>query len=260
MLNNPHRYIDPTGWSAADAQNFTFKDPFNFVKSINLGFKITLDTGEFTFGGGDTGAINDLTFTIGIKESASASDSVYSNLVGVRQSDERIAGEGVGTIWNRDYNASIVTNMPASELFNKFKSDINSFTDGLYTIADSPFSSTSGNKPVLTLGAVLKIDGPLKFNPSVRVTNMTDSSVTFTTLKGHPESGTITFSVTQVEYNQVNFNINSTMQASTRFDAILYMFPGKQLQTRIWTNTLNQAIKISGGTGTIEITTKELSD
>lgn len=126
MLNNPHRYIDPTGWYAADAQNFTFKNPFNFVNGINLGFKITLDTGEFTFGGGDTGAINDLTFTTGFES---------KNIIIINHADfknkykdsenEQVAVIAVGNIqfektW---YNSNPITgshpSVGAYELMNK---------------------------------------------------------------------------------------------------------------------------------------------
>jgi len=162
------------------------------------------------------------------------------------RSDEQVPGDGYGPIFSGSYSAEITTDMSAEELFTALITDINAFTDPPGSIIDAGFSSENGGDPVIELGAVLNIDIPGPVNPQVRVTGVTENSFTFTTLKGHPEAGRITFSTSSAGADRVNFNINSTFQSANRTSRAAYVLFGKRMQTRTWRNTLQQGIKRSG--------------
>jgi hypothetical protein len=90
----------------------------------------------------------------------------------------------------------------------------------------------------------------------VQVTDVTDFFFTLTTLKGHPEAASIVFSADQLTPSRIQFNINVTGHPASMGYSFAYSHGGRAFQKRIWTNTLRQGIKSSGGKGTI--TTREI--
>jgi len=146
--------------------------------------------------------------------------------------------------------------MTAAEIAAAMKNNINIFSDtSKVPWFNSPFTGEDGGVPQAKVGAVWNIDGPLLFNPSVKVTGVGDLSVALSAMKGHPEAGFITFSVSQAGYVRVVFTIDSTFQAASGLDRAAYVFPGSQIQTRIWMNFLDAVIRHSGGTGKTSNTT-----
>lgn len=162
-------------------------------------------------------------------------------------------GEGVGDVTQRTYVVNFATTQSPTSIIENMARNINSYTaNRVNPWYESPFTSVqkSSNGDPIFVGNVLKIDGPLFFNPQVQVTGRTENSFTFTTVQGHPEAGTITFSAQQVSRGRVSFVIQSTMQPSSTTNSLLYVIPGiggRAIQTEIWNGTLQNVVKNSGG-------------
>ncbi|MDI1319846.1 MAG: DUF1990 family protein, partial [bacterium] len=177
-------------------------------------------------------------------------------------SDLQPVGSGYGDIYSRIYTASLTTSISAEVILNAVKSNINNFsTDQTpLSIASTPFTPLSGSSLRIQLGNLYQVTGMNGFvNTAVAVTGISENSFTFSTLKGHPEAGSITFTVMQSGENTVTFDIHSIAQSANAGYAIGYqngiLDLGYNAQTQVWMNFLNNVIKYSGGVGTIETST-----
>jgi hypothetical protein len=74
--------------------------------------------------------------------------------------------------------------------------------------------------------------------PKVKVTSVNSTSFTFTTVKGHFEAGTITFSATDTGSGFI-FRINSVAKSSSWGNVVFYNYIGRQVQTATWRNFLS---------------------
>ena len=136
-------------------------------------------------------------------------------------------GDGVGFVTKRGY-AFVGTCCEGScaDIMSKFKANINYFTYHKNKVIDTPFTDRNGG--VIETGDILDIDGPGPVNPSVGVVDSTPSSVTFQTIKGHPESAKIKFSCSESVSvknplkTDIRFSIESLGQASTLTDLAIY--------------------------------------
>ena len=135
-------------------------------------------------------------------------------------SELQLVGSGYGDVYHRTYTATMSTRISAAVINKALQGNINNFTGSWNPSVDTPFSPARGSSLAIQLGNVYQVDGPGLVNPFVAVTGVTNSSFTFTTMKGHVEAGSITFSAEQVEPNTVVFTIESTAQSSSMVNEI----------------------------------------
>lgn len=201
-------------------------------------------------------------FDINLLSLAIASSPMYASAGGIdnlgagsavfrrySQSELQLVGSGVGPPIRRMYEVTIGNSMLAGDLFDLVKSNINNFSKSNNPLADTPFSPMRGSSLAIVEGNVYSIDGPGPINPMIAVTSVTSNSFTFTTMQGHPEAGTITFSAIDGPNGSVRFLIESSAQASSSASLAAYWLVAIDIQTQIWTNFLSNIVTTSGGVG-----------
>jgi uncharacterized protein (UPF0548 family) len=113
------------------------------------------------------------------------------------------------------------------------------------------FERTKGREGTLDVGDefFIHIVGP--WNGPVRVVDVSSTSFSFITLKGHLEAGLIKFSVLEhpERSNAIRFRIQSWARSSNLITDLFYRTIGlsRFAQTTMWTYFINQVIAVSGG-------------
>jgi hypothetical protein len=152
-------------------------------------------------------------------------------------------GTGVGPLVRKQFTTGpLSSTLSAAEIISEIRGDINKFShdyilQGISPV-DTPFSCVAGSCGTISLGNTYHIDGPLWFNPYVEVTSVTPTSFQFTTLEGHPEAGSVTFSASDSPAGPI-FTISVVGQPSTRGYELLYNLPvigGTHVQDQVWQN------------------------
>lgn len=171
--------------------------------------------------------------------------------------------EGVGPMLQRRYWIDFQRpTLGANELMHDIKLNIEEYAPGL--LAD--FNKTVGEETGLAEGDQfsIRILGP--WNGDVRVCEVHDLSFSLQTLEGHPEAGTINFSLrplSDVE-DGWHFEINSLAASRDGLVSLAYntLNIGRKVQEQVWRTFCERVLQKSGGEalGAIEVQTLELGD
>jgi RHS repeat-associated protein len=170
-------------------------------------------------------------------------------------------GTGVGPMVFRTFTTGVMPGaMGAADLIGAIRQDINRFATvsgflGHLSPADAPFQCVSGSDcSQINLNNVYQIDGPFGYSPYVRVTTVTATSFAFTTMKNHPEAGTVSFSAFDMPTG-TSFLINVRGQPATPGDSLMYWGPGGYyqmppfgyiVQGMVWSNFINNVSAFAG--------------
>lgn len=147
------------------------------------------------------------------------------------EADVQLARSGAGALLQRDYWAAIDdSRLSPAELIAALR---RRFCD--FPPADLvSFRPAEHNPQPLCLGAELEIVIRMAGECRVRVTCCDDYSVTFSTLRGHPEAGRITFGSYRHENGQVIFHIRSRSRSGDAKFATGFLTLGEAMQTNTW--------------------------
>ena len=172
----------------------------------------------------------------------------------------QLPGDGVGTLFHRRY--SVLVKNPAlgdRELMDHVKADLRQLSPK--HLAD--FRKVRGHPRRMAVGDEYKIVIMGPWNGSVRVIEVTPTSFTFVTLKGHPEAGQITFALDRSDLRPgcVRFEINSWARSRDMLVSLGYEHAGigKEIQKNAWVSFCQAVVAASGGeaAGEIEVVTEE---
>ncbi|WP_460675618.1 DUF1990 family protein [Hymenobacter coalescens] len=170
------------------------------------------------------------------------------------------AAEGAGPFTVRRYYIDVARpQRPAAELMRDIQCHIEKFSPEL--LAD--FHKAKGEEHRLKVNDEfhIKILGP--WNGSVRVTEVAEQHFELCTLEGHPEAGTIRFSLRQLPSRPevVRFEIRSRARARDGLVAFAYgtLGVGKQVQEQTWVTFCQRVAEASGGEplGPVQVDTTE---
>ena len=152
---------------------------------------------------------------------------------------------GYGPHFIRRYSVMVHTpKVRGSELMRRLQADINNFSPQ----QNACFTKSRGEPSVMAVGDVfdIRICGPN--DGTVVVTEVTESSFTFHTLKGHPEAGEITCSIGH-EGDGLRFRIESHARSKDMLVHLMYhtLGIGKYKQGETWTHFCNVVADVAGG-------------
>jgi uncharacterized protein (UPF0548 family) len=160
----------------------------------------------------------------------------------------QILTTGTGPLYVRSYQVDLVNPaVDAETLMQNIVENINCYSPQ----ALARFEKVKGDPDHIAVGDeyFIHITGP--WNGPVRVIDVTPTSFTFVTLKGHLEAGEINFSVTDHPElsDALRFRIQSWARSSNMVTDLFYRVLGiSQLaQTTMWTYFCEQAVEHSGG-------------
>ncbi|MCC3158031.1 DUF1990 domain-containing protein [Hymenobacter sp. 15J16-1T3B] len=170
------------------------------------------------------------------------------------------ADTGAGPFTVRRYYIDIARpKLPATELMSQIQAHPEKFSPDL--LAD--FAKEKGAAHHLQEGDEyhIKILGP--WNGSVRVTEVAAQHFELCTLEGHPEAGTIRFSLRQLpeKADTLRFEIRSRARSRDGLVAFAYstLGVGKQVQEQTWVTFCQRVAEASGGEplGPVQVDTTE---
>lgn len=174
----------------------------------------------------------------------------------------QLPSEGVGDLVQRRYWVDITNSqLTARTLMRQVKRELPAFSPQML----AAFRKSKGWRWRMAVGDeyAINIVGP--FNGAVRVTEVTPTSFTFVTLRGHPEAGQIRFVASALPEvpGGLRFEIISWARSRDSIVYLGYYFGrlGKLLQQQVWVGFCKRIVACSGGTmrGKVEVHTKELS-
>lgn len=176
------------------------------------------------------------------------------------QKDTQTASTGADNLLERRYWIEFQRpRLGGRELMDDIKLNIEEYAPGLL----ANFEKTVGDPRTLQVGDQfgIRILGP--WNGDVRVTDVNDLSFSFETLEGHPEAGTICFSLTPHEdfADAWHFEIRSLAASRDGLVAFTYdtLGVGKKMQEQTWVTFCQRVLEKSGGEalGDIQVRTLE---
>ena len=147
----------------------------------------------------------------------------------------RVVGpvDGFGQLWQKTYRLRVEKkNITPEDVINALKSNFPSFQPSYNHFYPSP----AGIQP----GEVVLIDSSTPVGPvstGVMVLYADDTSFTFITPQGHPESGWVTFNACE-EDGAVTVQIIGLARANDPVYEVAFRTVGSKMQTGIWTHVL----------------------
>lgn len=158
--------------------------------------------------------------------------------------DIALAKNGFGPLLERDYFAVIqdVDSSP-EDLAQKVRCHFEEFSP-----KETAVFRREGEGASLNVGDELDITLAMLGHCRVRVVCLDDRSLTLRTLKGHPESGRITFGAGRDDQGRPTFRIRSRTRASRWQHYFGFLMLGKQMQSRCWINFIGNLAEKCGGT------------
>jgi hypothetical protein len=145
--------------------------------------------------------------------------------------------------------------MLATEVMARVQGDPN-------VIAPTEFARfhRSSEGPDMRFGDEYVVHMPGPWNGPLRVVDVCPTSFRFVTLDGHLEAGQIEFRAD--DRIGLRFEIESWARSGDRLSRIMYdgFRMAKEVQLHMWTSSLEQVVRLSGGKrkGPIEITTRRV--
>ena len=154
---------------------------------------------------------------------------------------ELTPADGVGDLKRKRFWADIYgTAYQANDLLTFFRRRFG-------TILPLEVSAEPGTPTELQRGATLTMSLPLRGNIQVRVEEITDNSVTLSTLDGHPLAGSVTF-LFQQRGPAVRFEVRVHDRAATLADLVAMRTLGDFIQNANWESTVERMIAETSGT------------
>ena len=164
------------------------------------------------------------------------------------QKDTQTASTGADNLLERRYWVEFQRpSLSGRELMDDIKVNIEEYAPGLL----AEFEKTVGEPRTLRVGDQfgIRILGP--WNGDVRVTAVADTSFTFETLEGHPEAGTICFSLTPHEHFADAWHFEIRSLAASRDGLVAFTYDtlgvGKKMQQTTWVTFCQRVLEKSGG-------------
>ena len=109
------------------------------------------------------------------------------------------------------------------------------------------FAAEPGTTADIVEGATLTAAIPMRGNIQVRVVEVTDTSFTFATLRGHPLAGTVRFSADDRPDGMLRFTVTIVARAATMVDWLAMNTVGRGMQDTNWKTVVARVIELSGG-------------
>jgi NADH dehydrogenase len=168
---------------------------------------------------------------------------------------EQTPEEGFGDLERKSFRADIEgSQLTPAELMTTFRRKCTEIMPIEFQAEpDTPQEVEQG----ITLTAAL----PLRGNIQMRVEEVTETSVTFGTLKGHPLAGVVRFSAEEVEGN-LRFTITIYARAANIADWVAMKTVGSTMQDLNWQTVVTRVVELSGGKAPrgVESETESLED
>ena len=170
--------------------------------------------------------------------------------------DVQTERDGTGPLFHRIYRTAIRdARVPAAEVMARIQSDPN-------VVAPTEFARfhrlSDGEGMRFGDDYIVHMPGP--WNGPVRVVEVAPASFRLVTLSGHLEAGQIEFRAS--DDGDLRFEIESWARSGDRLSRIMYdgFHMAKEVQLHMWTSSLEQVVRLSGGVrrGPIEIRTKRV--
>ena len=167
--------------------------------------------------------------------------------------------DGSGPILERTYTVKFTSHLTPQMLMKSIKANLADYSPE--TLA--AFEKSSGHPWAMRVGDeyTITILGP--WNGSVRVIESAPTSFSFVTLEGHPEAGTIRFTVAQhpAQPGVLDFQIRSRARARDALVQAAYsaLKVGQAIQESMWTTFCQRVVEAAGGQviGRVEVSTTE---
>jgi Domain of unknown function (DUF1990) len=168
--------------------------------------------------------------------------------------------DGKGPIMDRSYRVDFTSLLKPEVLMNTVKANLADFSPE--TLAS--FEKSSGRPWAMRVGDEYQITILGPWNGGVRVIETTPTAFSFITLEGHPEAGTIRFSLMPHPEKRGVFTFEIHSKARAR-DAVVQaaysaMNAGQAVQESAWTTFCERVVEASGGKalGPVEVKTLEV--
>ncbi len=191
------------------------------------------------------------------EEAAELSDGPPPELPdGLDMQDVQTERDGTGPLFHRIYRARILdAQLPAAEVMARVQGDPNDIAP---TELARFHRLSEGEGMRFGDDYIVHMPGP--WNGPVRIVDVRPTSFRFVTLAGHLEAGQIEFRAS--DDGDLTFEIESWARSGDKLSRILYdgFRMAKEVQLHMWTSSLEQVVRMSGGVrrGPIEIRTKRV--
>ncbi len=154
---------------------------------------------------------------------------------------EQEPAEGVGSLEEKRFRADIRgSNMRAAQLVATLRERCNE-------VMPLEFAAEPGTTADIVEGATLTAAIPMRGNIQVRVVEVTATSFTFATLRGHPLAGTVRFSADDLADGTVRFVITIVARAATAVDWLSMNTVGRGMQEENWKTVVARVVVMTGG-------------
>jgi nucleoside-diphosphate-sugar epimerase len=202
------------------------------------------------------GEVNALTEILGVRPTPL--DEGLRRLA-TSQPEQLPADEGPGPLTRRIFHARLtgVTRSPA-DLFAEFRRRFFALVpEG--TMGDPGEPATP---PRLETGGTLTLGLPLRGNAQVRVAEITDTSMTFVTVAGHPLAGSVAFRFVGAPGADLRFEVETCDRPATLPDALSMLPLGSLLKRWNWTTVVRNTAEGLGAAPPVTVRADEfpLSD
>jgi hypothetical protein len=170
--------------------------------------------------------------------------------------------DGEGPIIERSYRVDFTSDLEPEVLMRSIKANLADLSP--QTLA--AFEKSSGHPWAMRVGDEYQITILGPWNGAVRVTESAPRAFSFVTLEGHPEAGTIRFSIRPHPSRPgvSRFEIRSRARARDALVQAAYsaLKVGQAVQESMWTTFCERVVEASGGQaiGPIEVSTLEERD
>lgn len=180
-----------------------------------------------------------------------ASSSSMPRAPRARGRDAQRASSGVGPLMHRRYvvdipRSSLVAGVGSGELMSAIKRQITSLSPA----ALAAFRKTAGSNGGMRVGDEFHITMLGPWNGRVRVVDVARDSFTLITLKGHPESGHITFRVRERRAMGRPLRVSIESWARSRDATVDLAYAklgiGRQVQAEVWVTFLHRVCAMAG--------------
>lgn len=172
----------------------------------------------------------------------------------------QLPSDGVGPIYHRRYQVDIVRpQISPEELMQRVKANLASFAPR--ELAE--FVKVKGQSDDLQVGDEFQITILGPWNGGVRTIDVTPTSFSFVTLKGHPEAGQIRFQAKPhpSQADVLRFAILSWARSRDMLVSLGYKegIIGREVQKNAWVSFCERVVEVSGGEllGEIEVINEE---
>jgi len=173
-----------------------------------------------------------------------------SEAINLNVNGRRIAGplQGFGQLWQKTYTAVLKDiKLNPHELIEILKTNFTRFQP----LSNRFYPGPAGIKP----GEIILINADTPGGlivTGVMVLHASETSFTFITPEGHPESGWVTFSAEEND-GSVTIQIQGLARASDPVYEVAFRLAGSKLQQEIWKHVLQSLLKYVGSSSEVEV-------